>query len=81
MADNLEQTKKFIENIIKILTLAESGSKRLLKGKKHSGLGKCKANIKIRMGILQDLKYKGQEIMTEKGEEASARREYRSLTL
>ena len=39
--------------------------------KKYSELEKCKGNSETRMEALQDLKYKVQEIMTEKNEEAS----------
>ena len=69
--DNLEQTKISIENNIKMLTLAERESKRLLARNKYSELEKCKGNIETRMEALQDLKYKVQEIMIEKNEEAS----------
>ena len=71
MVDNLEQTKISIENNIKMLTLAEIESKRLLAKKKYSELEKCKVNIETRMGTLQDLKYKVQEIIPQKNEEAS----------
>ena len=71
MVDNLGQTKISIENNIKMLTLAERESKRLLARNKYSELEKCKGNIETRMEALQDLKYKVQEIMTEKNEEAS----------
>ena len=71
MADNLEQTKISIESNIKMLALAERESKRLLARNKYSKLEKCKANIETRVETLQDLKYKVQEIMTEKDEEAS----------
>ena len=71
MADNLEQTKISIENTIKMFTLAERESKRLLARNKYSELEKCKANIETRMETLQDLKHKVQEIMTEKDEQAS----------
>ena len=54
-----------------MLTLAERESKRLLARNKYSKLEKCKANIETRVETLQDLKYKVQEIMTEKDEEAS----------
>ena len=71
MVNNLEQTKISIENNIKMLTLAERESKRLLVRNKYSELEKCKGIIDTRMEALQDLKYKVQEIMTEKNEEAS----------
>ena len=71
MVDNSEQTKISIENNIKMLTLAKRESKRLLARNKYSELEKCKGNIQTRMEALQDLKYKVQEIMTEKNEEAS----------
>ena len=70
MVDNLGQTKISIENNIKMLTLAERESKRLGRNK-YSELKKCRDNIETRMEALQDLKYKVQEIMTEKNEEAS----------
>ena len=69
--DNLEQTKISIENNIKMLTLAERESKRLLARNKYTELEKCKGNIETRMEALQGLKYKVQTIMTEKNEEAS----------
>ena len=72
MVDNLEQTKISIENNIKMLTLAERESKRLLLARnKYSELEKCKGNIETRMEALQDLEYKVQEIMIEKNEVAS----------
>ena len=74
MVDNLEhleQTKISIENNIKMLTLAERENKRLLARNKYSELEKCKGNNETRMEALQDLRYKVQEIMTEKSEEAS----------
>ena len=58
-----------MENKIKMLTLAERKSKRLLERDKHSELEKCKANIETRIGTLQGLKYKVQEIMTDKHKE------------
>ena len=66
MVDNLEQTKISIENNIKMLTLVERKSKRLLARNKYSELEKRKTNIETRMETLQDLKYKVQEIMTRK---------------
>ena len=74
MVDNLEhleQTKISIENNIKMLTLAERENKRLLARNKYSELEKCKGNNETRMEALQDLRYKVQEVMTEKSEEAS----------
>ena len=58
------------ENIYR-LTLAGRENKRLLARNKYSELEKCKANIEMRMETLQDLKYKVQEIMTDKNEEVS----------
>ena len=72
MADNLEQTKICIENNIKMLTLGETESKRLLYRNEHRKLEKCKANIETRMETLQDLKHKVQEIMKDKNKKASA---------
>ena len=72
MADNLEQMKISIESNIKMLTITKREGKRLLARNKHSELEKCQANIETRMEPLQDLKYKVQEIMTEKDEEVSA---------
>ena len=69
--EHLEQTKISIENNIKMLTLAERENKRLLARNKYSELEKCKGNNETRMEALQDLRYKVQEIMTEKSEEAS----------
>ena len=54
-----------------MLTLAERENKSLLARNKYSELEKCKGNIETRMEALQDLRYKVQEIMTEKNEEAS----------
>ena len=58
-----------MENKIKMLTLVERKSKRLLERDKHSELEKCKANIETRIGTLQGLKYKVQKIMTDKHKE------------
>ena len=58
------------ENFYRI-TLAGRENKRLLARNKYIELEKCKANIEMRMETLQDLKYKVQEIMTEKNEEVS----------
>ena len=71
MVANSGQTKISIENNIKMLTLAKRKSKRLLARNKYIELEKCKGNIETRMEALQDLKYKVQEIMTEKNKEAS----------
>ena len=71
MVGNSGQTKISIENNIKMLTLAKRKSKRLLARNKYSELEKCKRNVETRMEALQDLKYKVQEIMTEKNKEAS----------
>ena len=62
MVDNLEQTKISIKNYIKMLTLAERESIRLLARNKYSKLEKFKGNIETRTEALQDLKYKVQEI-------------------
>ena len=72
MTNKLEQLKISIENNIKMLTLAERETKRLLERNKHSELEKCKSNIETTMGTLQDLKYTLQEIRTKKDEEVSA---------
>ena len=71
MVDDLEQTIVSIENNIKMLTLAGRESKKLLARNKYSELEKCKDNIQTRMEASQGLKYKVQEFMTEKNEEAS----------
>ena len=70
--DNLEQTKISIKNYIKMLTLAERESIRLLARNKYSKLEKFKGNIETRMEALQDLKYKVQEIMTEEASDIDA---------
>ena len=72
MVDNLEQTKISIKNYIKMLTLAERESIRLLARNKYSKLEKFKGNIETRMEALQDLKYKVQEIMTEEESDIDA---------
>ena len=72
MVDNLEQTKISIKNYIKMLTLAERESIRLLARNKYSKLEKFKGNIETRMETLQDLKYKVQEIMTEEASDIDA---------
>ena len=72
MVDNLEQTKISIKNYIKMLTLAERESIRLLARNKYSKLEKFKGNIETRMEALQDLKYKAQEIMTEEESDIDA---------
>ena len=51
MADNLEQMKISVENNIKMFTLAERESKRLLARNRHSELEKCKDSIEMRMTI------------------------------
>ena len=50
MVDNLGQTKTSIKNNIKMLTLAERESKRLLARDKYSELGKCKTNTRDKHG-------------------------------
>ena len=45
MVDDLEQTKVYIENNIKTLTLAERERKKLLARKKYRELEECKGNI------------------------------------
>ena len=72
MVDNLEQTKISIKNYIKMLTLAERESIRLLARNKYSKLEKFKGNIETRTEALQDLKYKVQEIMTEETSDIDA---------
>ena len=72
MVDNLEQTKISIKNYIKMLTLAERESIRLLARNKYSKLEKFKGNIETRMEALQDLKCKVQEIMTEEASDIDA---------
>ena len=72
MVDNLEQTKISVENNINMLRLTERESKRLIETNKCSELEKCKANIEARSVALQILKYRKQQIMTEKDKEASA---------
>ena len=72
MVDNLEQTKISIKNYIKMLTLAERESIRLLARNKYSKLEKFKGNIETRTEALQDLKYKVQEIMTEEASDIDA---------
>ena len=72
MVDNLEQTKISIKNYIKMLTLAERESIRLLARNKYSKLEKFKGNIETRPEALQDLKYKVQEIMTEEASDIDA---------
>ena len=47
-----------MENNIKMLTLVERESKKLLATKKYSELEKYKTNIETRMETLQGLKYK-----------------------
>ena len=48
MVDNLEQTKISIENNIKMLTLVERKSKRLLARNKYSELEKRKTYIETK---------------------------------
>ena len=52
-----------------MLTLAERESNKVARNK-YSELKKCKGNIETRMEALQGLKYKVQEIMTQKNKEA-----------
>ena len=63
-----EQTKRSIEANLKILTLAEKETKRLLERNKLNKLEKCKIDTEIWMGSIHELKYKLQEIMIEKDE-------------
>ena len=51
MTDNLEQIKISVENEIKMFTLAERESKRLLARNIDSKLEKCKDSIKMRITI------------------------------
>ena len=53
-----------------MLTLAERESNKVAKNK-YSELEKCKGKIERRMEALKDFKYKVQEIMTKKNEEAT----------
>ena len=55
-----------------MLELAERESERLLKRNKLNKLQKHLANIEKRLDVLQDLKYKVQELMISESEESKA---------
>ena len=59
-----------------MLELAERESERLLKRNKLNKLQKHLANIEKRLDVLQDLKYKVQELMISESEESKAIHEF-----
>ena len=59
-----------------MLELAERESERLLKRNKLNKLQKHLANIEKRLDLLQDLKYKVQELMISESEESKAIHEF-----
>ena len=75
-AEILSETRNLINTKRKTLELAERESERLLKRNKLNKLQKHLANIEKRLDLLQDLKYKVQELMISESEESKAIHEF-----
>ena len=75
-AEILNETRNLINTQMKMLELAERETERLLKRNKLNELQKHLANIEKRLDVLQDLKYKVQELMTSESEEPKATDEF-----
>ena len=71
-AEILNETRNLINTQMKMLELAERETERLLKRSKLNELQKHLANIEKRLDVLQDLKYKVQELMISESEESKA---------
>ena len=69
-AEILNKTRKLINTQMKMLELAERETERLLKRNNLNELQKHLANIEKRLDVLQDLKYKVQELMISESEES-----------
>ena len=68
----LNDTRNLIKTQMKMLELAERETGSLLKRNKLKELQKHLANIEKRLDVLQDLKYKVQELMISESEESKA---------
>ena len=68
----LNDTRNLIKTQMKMLELAERETGSLLKRNKLNELQKHLANIEKRLDVLQDLKYKVQELMISESEESKA---------
>ena len=75
-AEILSGTRNLINTEMKMLELAERETERLLKRNKLNELQKHLANIEKRLDVLQDLKYKVQELMISESEESKATDEF-----
>ena len=71
-AEILNETRNLINTQMKMLELAERETERLLKRNKLNELQNHLANIEKRLDVLQDLKYKVQELMISESEESKA---------
>ena len=71
-AEILNETRNLINTQMKMLELAERETERLLKRNNLNELQKHLANIEKRLDVLQDLKYKVQELMISESEESKA---------
>ena len=71
-AEILNEIRNLINTQMKMLELAQRETERLLKRNKLNELQKHLANIEKRLDVLQDLKYKVQELMISESEESKA---------
>ena len=71
-AEILNETRNLINTQMEMLEIAERETERLLKRNKLNELQNHLANIEKRLDVLQDLKYKVQELMTSESEEPKA---------
>ena len=75
-AEILNETRNLINTQMEMLEIAERETERLLKRNKLNELQNHLANIEKRLDVLQDLKYKVQELMTSESEEPKATDEF-----
>ena len=75
-AEILSGTRNLMNTQMKMLELAERETERLLRRNKLNELQKHLANIEKRLDVLQDLKYKVQELMISESEESKATDEF-----
>ena len=71
-AEILNETRNLINTQMKMLELTERETERLLKRNKLNELQNHLVNIEKRLDVLQDLKYKVQELMISESEESKA---------
>ena len=71
-AEILNETRNLINTQMKMLELAERETERLLKRNNLNELQKHLANIEKRLDVLQDLKYKVQELLISESKESKA---------